>query len=49
MNIKIAVILCVISFIAIVIDGDFKQWQLGAFFVIVLASFIIYKKRHRSF
>lgn len=45
MNIKLAVILCMISFIAIISNGA-KPWQLGAFFVIILVSYLVYKNRH---
>lgn len=45
MNIKLALFLCIISFITIIANGA-KPWQLGAFFVIVFSSYLVYKKRH---
>ncbi|MGF7050716.1 uncharacterized membrane protein YbaN (DUF454 family) [Paenibacillus sp. DS2015] len=43
-NMKIAIILCIISIIAFMITG-FEVWQLGAALVIILSSFMILTKR----
>jgi membrane protein implicated in regulation of membrane protease activity len=43
MKVLIAVILCMISLIAIIVSGA-KTWQLGSFFVIVFVSYLVYKK-----